>query len=213
MLNGDMMELLSTLRPHRMRTYHWDKPIGAFLWPMNSLQQVPGERELDYDQLEAYFIESGDYYWIARIYKSYTGNLDAYIKWKGENRVTRYILEFDPADVNVGANYDGWPQPRDFYLARAAIRTTESWSLGEYNAIPEMAIQAAIQAAPAAIGDDAEPTIEEGGTVAEMPIQAAIQAAPAAIGDDAEPTIEEGGTVVLCMLCYFFILAPARPPL
>ena len=183
MLNGDMMELLSTLRPHRMRTYHWDKPIGAFLWPMNSLQQVPGERELDYDQLEAYFIESGDYYWIARIYKSYTGNLDAYIKWKGENRVTRYILEFDPADVNVGANYDGWPQPRDFYLARAAIRTTESWSLGEYNAIPEMAIQAA------------------------------IQAAPAAIGDDAEPTIEEGGTVVLCMLCYFFILAPARPPL
>ena len=132
MLNGDMMELLSTLRPHRMRTYHWDKPIGAFLWPMNSLQQVPGERELDYDQLEAYFIESGDYYWIARIYKSYTGNLDAYIKWKGENCVTRYILEFDPADVNVGANYDGWPQPRDFYLARAAIRTTESWSLGEY---------------------------------------------------------------------------------
>ena len=183
MLNGDMMELLSTLRPHRMSTYHWDKPIGAFLWPMNSLQQVPGERELDYDQLEAYFIESESYYWIARIYKNYTGNLDAYIKWKGENRVTRYILEFDPADVNVGANYDGWPQPRDFYLARAAIRTTDSWSLAEYNAIPEMAIQAA------------------------------IQAAPAAIGDDAEPTIEEGGTVVLCMLCYFFILAPARPPL
>ena len=178
MLNGDMMELLSTLRPRRMSTYHWDKPLGAFLWPMNSLQQIPGERELDYDQLETYLIESGDYYWIARIYKSYTGNLDAYIKWKGENRVTRYILEFDPADVSVGANYDGWPQPRDFYLARAAIRTADSWNLDEYNALPDQ--------------------------VASL---AAIQAVPAAMGD------EEGGTVVLCMLCYFFILAPARPPL
>ena len=153
-----MMELLSTLRPRRMSTYHWDKPLGAFLWPMNSLHQIPGERELDYDQLETYLIESGDYYWIARIYKSYTGNLDAYIKWKGENRVTRYILEFDPADVSVGANYDGWPQPRDFYLARAAIRTTDIYSLAEYNALPEQVVEAI----PAAIEEDG--TIEEGGT-------------------------------------------------
>ena len=163
MLNGDMMELLSTLRPGRMSTYHWDKPLGAFLWPMNSLQQIPGERELDYDQLEAYLIESGDYYWIARIYKSYTGNLDAYIKWKGENRVTRYILEFDPADVSVGANYDGWPQPRDFYLARAAIRTTDNWSLAEYNALPEQVVEA-IPAAPIPAAIEEDGTIEEGGT-------------------------------------------------
>ena len=163
MLNGEMMELLSTLRPGRMSTYNWDRPLGAFLWPMNSLHQIPGERELDYDQLETYLIESGDYYWIARIYKSYTGNLDAYIKWKGENRVTRYILEFDPADVSVGANYDGWPQPRDFYLARAAIRTTDNWSLAEYNALPEQVVEA-IPAAPIPAAIEEDGTIEEGGT-------------------------------------------------
>ena len=197
MLNGDMMELLCTIRPRRMLTYQWDKPIGAFLWPMNSLQQVPGERELDYDDLETYLAAS-DYYWIARVYKSYSGNLDAYIKWKGENRVTRYILEFDPADVTIGADYDGWPQPRDFYLARAAIRTTESWTLEEYNAIPQQvaiaaaiqAVPAAIQAVPEAMDDDEEPTME----------------------DDEKPTMEEGGTVVLCRGLFLFLFScPPRP--
>ena len=57
LLNGNMMELLSTLGPHRMATYHWDKPIGAFLWPMDSMQRLPGQRELSRVGLRAWLVD------------------------------------------------------------------------------------------------------------------------------------------------------------
>ena len=34
-----------------------------------------------------------------------------------------------------GSEYDGWPQPRDFYLARAAIPSSTSWTIAEYNTV------------------------------------------------------------------------------
>ena len=126
-----------------MAVYQWDKPMGAFLWPMNSMVRLEEEKEFNYEQLEAYLMQS-DYYWMARIYKSHSGLLDAYLKFKGEDRVTRYILEFDPETVTMA-----WPQPCDFYLANRAIRTQETMTLAEYNADA-----AAIPA-----------TIDEGGSV------------------------------------------------
>ena len=143
MMNGNKMELLSTMRPGRMAVYQWDKPMGAFIWPMNSMVRLEEEKEFNYEQLEAYLMQS-DYYWMARIYKSHSGLLDAYLKFKGEDRVTRYILEFDPETVTMA-----WPQPCDFYLANRAIRTQETMTLAEYNADA-----AAIPA-----------TIDEGGSV------------------------------------------------
>ena len=89
MMNGDMMELLCTESPGRMATYQWNHPLGAFLWPMDSMQRLQGRRDLDYGQLETYLNQAGDYYWIGRVYKSYSGLLDAYIRFKGEGRVTR----------------------------------------------------------------------------------------------------------------------------
>ena len=157
MMNGDMMELLSSMRPGRMAVYQWNHPLGAFLWPMNTMQRLEEEKEFDYDQLETYLMQS-DYYWIGRVYKSHSGLLDAYIKFKGEGRVTRYILEYDPETVTMA-----WPQPCDFYLANKAIRTQETMTLAEYNAVEPMAPPPAPMAPPVAATIPA--TIDEGGSV------------------------------------------------
>ena len=156
MINGNQMELLSTMRPGRMAVYQWDNPLGAFLWPMNSMRRLQEEKDFDYDQLETY-MEQSDGYWIARIYKSHSGLLDAYLKFKGEDRVTRYILEYDPADVTMS-----WPQPCDFYLARKAIRTQETMPLEEYNERQPIAPPPMAPPAAAAIPATEE---EEGGFV------------------------------------------------
>ena len=157
MMNGDNMELLSSMRPGRMAVYQWNHPLGAFLWPMNTMQRLEEEKEFDYDQLETYLMRS-DYYWIGRVYKSHSGLLDAYIKFKGEGRVTRYILEYDPETVTMA-----WPQPCDFYLANKAIRTQETMTLAEYNAVEPMAPPPAPMAPPVAATIPA--TIDEGGSV------------------------------------------------
>ena len=119
--------VLSSSRPGHAATYVWAKPIGAFEWPMDTMTRHPGSRPMDYDQMEAILQGTGRYYWIARVYKSYIGLLDMYINLMGEDRVARYILDYDPRDVTVGKDYSGWPQPSDFYEARNAIRTEEFW--------------------------------------------------------------------------------------
>ena len=192
MLNGNMMELLSTMRPKRMAVYQWDNPLAAFLWPMNSMRRMEEEKDFDYDQLETYLAQS-DCYWICRIYKSHSGLLDAYLRFKGEDRVTRYILDFDAVDVS-----NSWPQPSDFYLARRAIRTQESMPLQAYNeseiwapmprALPwapmtpptatAMQLIDALALEPATINIEAPPAMGE-------------ETIPAAMGDDARTTISE----------------------
>ena len=136
MENGHTV-LLSSIRPNVMATYTWPTPIGAFEWPMDSMTRQTGQRDMGYDDLLAHLQGNGRYYWIARIYKSYTGLLDMYVTFAYTDRVFHYILDFDPRDVSVGENYEGWPTPRDFYLARRAIRTGTSWTIIEYNAINE----------------------------------------------------------------------------
>ena len=82
--------------------------------------------------------------------------------------------------VEIGDDYELWPTPRGWYLARAAIRTATSWTLPEYEAMN--------QPYPAAIDD--------------VPIAADI---PATI----EAAIEEGGTVFLCSGVFpFFHFSP-----
>ena len=207
MINGDMMELLSSMRPGRMAVYQWRHPIGAFKLPMDSMGRLEGSRDLDYDQLETY-LNGSEYYWIGRVYKSYSGNLDAYIKFKGEGRVTRYILEYDPADVSMS-----WPQPCDFYLARRAIRTQESMPLQAYNATgtwehmvravplaPMRAVPLAPMAPPTAASIALiqalalEPAIIQAAAIEAVPAamgEAAIPAAPVAMGDAAGTTMNE----------------------
>ena len=193
MLNGGM-ELLSTIRPRRMASYRWDRPIGAFEWPMDSMQRLPGESNLDYDQLLDYLEASGGYWWVARIYKSYTGLLDCYIMWKGENAVTRYILEFDPMDVTVGANYDGWPQPPDFYLARRAIRTEDTWTIDEYNALGELIAEPIAEPPAATIVDDDEGRTD---TLEQAHVEAAIATTmPETIENEATPAPEPIATTM-----------------
>ena len=88
---------------------------------------------MDYDQLKAY-LEEHDYWWVGRVYKSFTGLLDMHIQWSHSARIYHYVLVFDPLHVMVGEHYELWPTPRDFYLARQAIRTNNSWTIAEYDA-------------------------------------------------------------------------------
>ena len=232
MMNGNLMELLSTMRPGRMAVYQWDKPLGPFLWPMNSMRRLEDEKDFNYEQLETYMMQS-DYYWIARIYKSHSGLLDAYLRFKGEDRVTRYILEFDAADVTMT-----WPQPCDFYLARRAIRTDETMTLRDYDGGQAWAPMAPpmVPAIPAVLQEAIPEAVEDAipATVEEASPEAVGEAIPAAV-EEAMPELEEampepigafqfptmtrrselytGGTVFLCNgLFFFLIFPPARVP-
>ena len=84
-----------------------------------------------------------------------------HIRWSCADRVHYYVLEFDPLLVGIGDDYELYPTPRDWYLARAAIRTETSWTLSEYEAMNQ---PWATDDEP--IAADIPATIEtEGGTV------------------------------------------------
>ena len=56
-----------------------------------------------------------------------------HVRFSYPDRAYYYILDFPADQVAIGPEYDGWPQPRDFYLARAAIPTSTSWTIAEYD--------------------------------------------------------------------------------
>ena len=89
-----------------------------------------------------------------------------HIRWSYAERIHLFVLEFDPLLVETGDDYELWPTPRDWYLARAAIRTATSWTLPEYEAMNQPYL-AAIDDVPIATDIPAtiEAAIEEGGTV------------------------------------------------
>ena len=124
-----------TIRPSRMERYSWGRAVGAFDWPMDAMERLAGIEELDYDALLARFQSTGRPFWIARIWKNYGGLLDMHVRFSYPDRVYYYILDFPADQVAIGPEYDGWPQPRDFYLARAAIPTSTSWTIAEYNTV------------------------------------------------------------------------------
>ena len=95
-----------------------------------------------------------------------------HIRWSYAERVHLVVLELDLLMVEIGGDYELWPTPRDWYLARATIRTATSWTFPKYEAMN--------QPYPAAIGD--------------VPIATNI---PTTI----ETAIEENGTVFLCNGC------------
>ena len=141
---------LSTMRPRRMARYTSSVPIGRFEFPMDTMTRQAGELSMDYNELLQYLRIAERFWWIARIYKNYQGLLDMYVLWEYDDRVHHSILDYDPIDVSIGVNYDGYPQIADFYLARRAIRTNRSWTIAEYNANPDPQEPATIPAAPTA---------------------------------------------------------------
>ena len=163
-----------------MESYESNLPIGEFKFPMDAMTHKAGTTNMNYEGLLEH-LQTKPYWYIARIYKHFTGNLDMYIRWSYAERVHLFVLEFDPTMVEIGDHYELWPTPRDWYLARAAIRTATSWTLPEYEAMN--------QPYPAAIDD--------------VPIAADI---PATI----EAAIEEGGTDFLCNGLFPFFFPPAR---
>ena len=150
--NGET-ECLSSIRPGRMSRYTSTSPMGAFQWPMDTMYREQGELAMNYEETIDYVHRTGRPYWIGRFYKSYSGLLDGYIMFSGGERYYHFIMDYDRLHVQVGVDYDGYPTPAHFYLARNAIMTGTSWTIEEYNAVPdpEEPIPAApILAAPAA---------------------------------------------------------------
>ena len=193
--NGDT-ELLSSIRPGRMSRYTSTSPMGAFRWPMDTMTREEGELAMNYDDVMAYVHNTGRTYWIGRFYKNYNGLLDGYITFSHSARYYHFIMDYEPQHVHIGEDYDGYPTPAHFYLARSAIMTGTSWTIADYNAVPD----------------------PHGRPIPAAPIAAAIPAAiPAAPipeeGETDEPTIEEGETNFVCKVCsYFFVWSfPPRP--
>ena len=164
MPNGDT-ELLSSIRPGRMSRYTSTTPMGPFRWPMDNMTREQGELAMTYDDTMAYVHNTGRTYWIGRFYKNYNGLIDGYITFSHSQRYYHFIMDYDPQHVQIGVDYDGYPTPAHFYLARSAIMTGTSWTIEEYNAVPDP-LEAAIPAAPipAAPIPEEDETIEEGGT-------------------------------------------------
>ena len=126
-------ELLHSVSPGRIRRYKGRMPVGAFTFPMDDYTMTPGIENMSYDEMLAYVQGTGRTWWIARVYKNYTGLLDMYVQFAYSDAVVRFILDFDMTEVQVGRDYDGWPRPVDFYLARRAIPTNDYWRLEVYN--------------------------------------------------------------------------------
>ena len=177
-MDGTMVK--TSIRPNVITTYHWDKPIGSFRFPVDTMRRLRGHENMSYDDLVAFLIGQEEYWWAARVYKNYNGLLDMYIQWCSDSRVHHYVLDFDPLWVTIGNDYDGWPAPKDFYLARAALCTGTSWPTEEYNRLS----QPPVPMHPPA--DDEAPIDEEGGVdIAENEFdQAAIKEGGAAIDAD-----------------------------
>ena len=160
---------------------------------MDEMTHRAGTTAMNYDGLLAY-LQTKDYWRIARVYKNFNGQLDMHIRWSYSPRVHLYVLEFEPLDVEIGDDYELWPTPRGFYLARRAIRTTTSWTLAEYAAINEPYPATAI--ATAAMDNDNA-----------MDIDAAVNdtAMNDATINEAATAIDQGGTVFLFMVSSYFL--------
>ena len=130
----DTMVAHSSINKTMMGRYSSRSPMGEFKFPMDNMQQLPGTVNMDYDSLLAH-LRTKSYWWIGRAYKNFSGNLDLYIRWSYADRVHLYVLEFDPLSVQIGDEYELYPTPRDWYRARTAINTGESWTLAEYDAM------------------------------------------------------------------------------
>ena len=62
-------------------------------------------------------------------------------------------MDYDPQHVHIGEDYDGYPTPAHFYLARSAIMTGTSWTIAEYDAdVPMLA-----GPIPAALPEEVDP--------------------------------------------------------
>jgi hypothetical protein len=135
-VEGEAMVVHSSINKTMMERWSSNNPIGEFKFPMNDMTQLPGTVNMDYDSLLAH-LQTKRYWWIGRTYKNFQGNLDLHIRWSYSDKVYHYVLEFDPLEVQIGDDYQLYPQPSDWYRARAAINTGRSWTLPEYDAMNE----------------------------------------------------------------------------
>ena len=131
---ADTMVVHSSINKTMMERYSSNDNIGEFKFPMEAMTQLPGIVHMDYNGLLAH-LHTKRYWWIGRTYKNFQGNLDLHIRWSYSDKVHHYVLEFDPLLVQIGDDYQLYPQPSDWYRARAAINTGRSWTLPEYDAM------------------------------------------------------------------------------
>ena len=122
---GGGSEVRATIRPGRWIVYDNERPAGGFDLPMNDLSARPDEEVMTYEEHRSQLEATGRYYWMARCYRNYQGNLDFYVEFKGDDYVHHYELTMPTrvvdsetyADVpNYGADAT-YPAPSQWYLA------------------------------------------------------------------------------------------------
>ena len=89
---GGGSEVRATIRPGRWLVYDNEKPAGGFDLPMNDLSARPDEEIMSYEEHRSQLESTGRYYWMARCYRNYQGNLDFYVEFKGDDYVHHYEL-------------------------------------------------------------------------------------------------------------------------
>ena len=90
-----------------MESYESRVPIGEFKFPMNRMTQKSGPIAMNYEGLLQH-LQTKPYWYIARIYKNFNGQLDMHIRWSYAESVHHYVLEFDPLFVEIGDDYELW---------------------------------------------------------------------------------------------------------
>ena len=110
----------SSIRPFRMASYQWPRPVQAMDLPMDGLSQMPGIDEQSYDGLLAELRNSGGPWWIGRVYRNYEHALDFYVRFSGDSgAIHHYELIMPPiisADDAADDDYP-YPQPAEWYTA------------------------------------------------------------------------------------------------
>ena len=131
--DGRKTIIYSGVGRHLVEVFEWQRywPLGALVWPFDSMTRRPGYLPLDYDGLLYYLLSSGQPYWIGRVFKGY-GGLDMHILVHGGCRVYHLRLEYPGPVVDSGAADDSYPGPRDWYMAARARYRGQSWATADY---------------------------------------------------------------------------------
>ena len=116
-----------------VEVFEWQRywPLGALVWPFDSMTRRSGYLPLDYDGLLYYLLSSGQPYWIGRVFKGY-GGLDMHILFHGRCRVYHLRLEYPGPVVDSGDDDDSYLGPRDWYMAARARYRGQSWTIEDY---------------------------------------------------------------------------------
>ena len=132
--------VLSSVRRGWFQAYYRPEPIQAFTLPMANMQKEGEPTAMTWDEL-VHYVQAHSFIWFTlRVYKNYDDELDAHIKWAGDDQLYHYILLMPPMEAdpeaetmdNEDPNYGPYPAPQQWYYA-AGLRFVAA--IGDYGGV------------------------------------------------------------------------------